>query len=92
MDAHSALLFLSAVTVAEIEDSITKLRREGAARKSKDLEGWLETVLQLYGDRVLAFDTPRRGSRAPCQIGRAGKVKRRDSPTSSLRQRRGTTA
>jgi toxin FitB len=58
MDDHSALLFLSAVTVAEIEDGITKLRREGATRKSKDLEGWLETVLHIYGDRVLAFDTP----------------------------------
>lgn len=58
MDEHSALLFLSAVTVAEIEDGITKLRREGATRKSEDLEGWLETVLHLYGDRVLAFDTP----------------------------------
>jgi toxin FitB len=52
-DAHSALLFLSAVTMAEIEDGIAKLQREGATRKSKDL-----AALHLYGDRVLAFDTP----------------------------------
>jgi len=58
MDLHSASLFLSAVTVAEIEDGIAKLRREGAARKSADLTAWLETVLHLYSDRVLAFDTP----------------------------------
>jgi predicted nucleic acid-binding protein len=58
MDTHSASLFLSAVTVAEIEDGIAKLRRVGAARKSADLTAWLETVLHLYGDRVLAFDTP----------------------------------
>jgi predicted nucleic acid-binding protein len=58
MDAHSALLLLSAVTVAEIEDGIARLRRQGATRKSNDLAGWLETVLHLYGDRVLAFDTP----------------------------------
>jgi predicted nucleic acid-binding protein len=58
MDTHSASLFLSAVTVAEIEDGIAKSRREGAARKSADLTEWLETVLHLYGDRVLAFDTP----------------------------------
>ena len=58
MDAHSALLFLSAVTVAEIEDGIAKLRREGSVRKSEDLAAWLETVLHLYGDRVLAFDVP----------------------------------
>lgn len=57
MDAHSTSLFLSAVTVAEIEDGIAKSRREGARRKSADLAAWLETVLHLYGDRVLAFDT-----------------------------------
>lgn len=56
MDTHSASLFLSAVTVAEIADGIAKLRREGARRKSADLAAWLEAVLHLYGDRVLAFD------------------------------------
>ena len=58
MDTHSAELFLSAVTVAEIEDGIAKSRREGATRKSADLRAWLETVLHLYGDHVLAFDAP----------------------------------
>jgi toxin FitB len=56
MDTHSASLFLSAVTVAEIEDGIAKLLREGARRKSTDLAAWLEAVLHLYDDRVLAFD------------------------------------
>jgi predicted nucleic acid-binding protein len=58
MDAHSASLFLSVVTVAEIEDGIAKLRRQGGTRKSSDLSEWLEAVLHLYGDHVLAFDTP----------------------------------
>lgn len=58
MDAQSASLFASAVTVAELEDGIAKLRRKGATRKSEDPAGWLETVLHLYGDRILAFDTP----------------------------------
>ena len=58
MDAHSDSLFLSVVTVAEIEDGIAKLRREGATRKSADLAAWLETVLHLYGNRILVFDTP----------------------------------
>jgi predicted nucleic acid-binding protein len=48
--------FLSAVTVAEIEDGIARLRREGARRKSAGLAAWLEAVLHLYGDRFLAFD------------------------------------
>ena len=57
MDLHSASLFKSAViTVAEIEDGIAKSRREGAARNSADLAAWLETILHLYSDRVLAFD------------------------------------
>jgi predicted nucleic acid-binding protein len=56
MDMHSASLLLSAVTVAEIEEGVAKSRREGATRKSSDLAAWLETVLHLYGDRVLAFD------------------------------------
>ncbi len=56
LEAHAADLFLSAVTVAEIEDGIAKLRREGARRKAADLAAWLEAVLHLYGERVLAFD------------------------------------
>jgi predicted nucleic acid-binding protein len=58
MDKHSASLFLSVVTVAEIEDGIAKLMREGATRKSADLASWLETVLHLYGQRILVFDVP----------------------------------
>lgn len=57
MDKHSAELFLSAVTVAEIEDGIAKLRREGATHKAADLMAWLETLLHLYGSRILPFDT-----------------------------------
>ncbi|MHB1302613.1 MAG: PIN domain-containing protein [Acidiphilium sp.] len=56
MDTNSAKLFLSVVTVAEIEDGIAKARREGATRKSRDLGAWLETVLHLYGARILPFD------------------------------------
>lgn len=57
MDAQSSSLFLSAVTIAEVEDGIAKLRREKATRRSKDLAQWLDAVLHLYGDRILAFDT-----------------------------------
>jgi hypothetical protein len=50
-------LFLSVVTVAEVEDGIAKLWRERATRRSKDLAQWLEVVLHLYGDRILGVDT-----------------------------------
>jgi len=58
MDAHSADLFLSAVTVAEICSGIAKLKREGSVAKAANITEWLELILHLYGDRVLAFDTP----------------------------------
>ena len=58
MDSHSPDLFLSAVTIAEVSDGIAKARREGACRKGTDLSAWLRTVLHLYGDRVLPFDSP----------------------------------
>lgn len=57
MDSHSPDLFLSAITIAEIADGIAKAKREGARRKADDLSAWLQTVLHLYGDRVLSFDS-----------------------------------
>lgn len=57
MDSHSTSLFISAVTVTEIEDGIAKLRREGATRKATDPGAWLDVLLHLYDDRILAFDT-----------------------------------
>jgi predicted nucleic acid-binding protein len=56
MDAHSSVLFLSAITIAEISDGIAKVRREGATRKASALSAWLRAVLHLYGERVLPFD------------------------------------
>jgi predicted nucleic acid-binding protein len=56
MDEQSADLYLSAVTVTEIEDGIAKARRERATRKAADLTAWLETLVHLYGNRILAFD------------------------------------
>jgi len=57
MDAHSPVLFLSAVTIAEIADGIAKARREGATRKAAGLSDWLRALLHLYAGRVLPFDT-----------------------------------
>ena len=57
MDSHSDDLYLSAVTIAEIADGIAQIKREGAKRKAADLSAWLRTVLHLYADRVLPFDS-----------------------------------
>jgi toxin FitB len=56
MDTHSADLFLSAVTIAEIVGGIAKSKRAGATRKSSLPSAWLGALLHLYADRVLPFD------------------------------------
>ena len=56
MDEHAAALFLSVVSIEEIEDGIAKLRREGARRRAEALNAWLETLLHLYSQRVLILD------------------------------------
>src|SRR2546423_15250730 len=56
MDRNSERLYLSAITIAEIEDGIAKARREGASRKASLLSQWLEALLHLYSERVLPLD------------------------------------
>jgi predicted nucleic acid-binding protein len=58
MDEHSFDLYMSAVSIAEIESGIAKLRRRGARRKADALTAWVDTLLHLYGERVLPFDVP----------------------------------
>ena len=56
MDRNSADLFISMITVAEVEEGIAKTRREGAHRKGDRLAEWLDTLLHLYSARVLPLD------------------------------------
>lgn len=56
MDRNSAVLYLSVITVAEVEDGIAKSYRQGAQRKADRLAEWLETLLHLYGSRILPVD------------------------------------
>jgi toxin FitB len=58
MERNSDRLYLSVITVAEVEDGIAKARREGAHRKADRLAEWLETLLHLYTDRILPVDVP----------------------------------
>jgi hypothetical protein len=50
-------LFLSVVTIAEIEQGISKLNRSGRIERAERLAVWLDELLQNYGGRVLAVDT-----------------------------------
>jgi predicted nucleic acid-binding protein len=56
MDENSTDLYMSAVSVAEIEAGIARLRRQGAARRADHLTAWLDTLLHLYAERVLPFE------------------------------------
>jgi predicted nucleic acid-binding protein len=56
MEQHSGALFLSVITVAEVQGGIAKAVRNGAFRKAERLGGWLDTVLHLYAARVLPLD------------------------------------
>ena len=56
LQRHSAALYLSVVTVAEIEGGIAKAQREGARRKAERLAEWLDVVLHLYSPRILILN------------------------------------
>jgi len=49
-------LFLSVVTVHEIECGITLLDRKGATAKARDLRRWMEGLVSTYEDRILPID------------------------------------
>lgn len=53
--ANADHLFLSTVTVAEIEAGIARAARIGAAAKAERLRLWLSAVEHLYGERILPF-------------------------------------
>lgn len=54
---HTDRLFLSAVTVAEIEQGICKLRRAGGVERATRLTHWLDGLVTKGADRILAFAT-----------------------------------
>ena len=49
-------LFLSTVTIAELEGGIAKARRLGSARKADLLAEWLERLMHFYSARILPVD------------------------------------
>jgi predicted nucleic acid-binding protein len=49
-------LFLSVVTIHEIEKGIALLEHKGATAKAANLSMWLGGLVAAYGDRILAVD------------------------------------
>jgi toxin FitB len=56
MEEKSEELYLSVITIAEVEAGIAKAQRLGATNKAERLAAWLDTILHLYGSRILPFD------------------------------------
>lgn len=52
---HDDELFLSAITLAEIQAGISQLERRGSARRAAALAYWLSAILELYDARTLSF-------------------------------------
>ncbi|MGO8074590.1 type II toxin-antitoxin system VapC family toxin [Rhizobium leguminosarum] len=50
-------LFLSALSVAEIEKGMRSLHRRGGIERAKRLSAWLDFVTESFGDRILPMDT-----------------------------------
>lgn len=49
-------LYISAVTVAEIEAGIARAVRIGATTKAERLRHWLDAIEHFYAGRILPFD------------------------------------
>jgi predicted nucleic acid-binding protein len=64
-------LFLSVVTIGEIENGIVKQERVNPSF-ANDLKTWLDDILMHYGDRILPFSTQiaRRWGRLCGELGR----------------------
>jgi toxin FitB len=52
----SDLAFLSSITVGELRRGVELIRRRGDADQAERLEAWLESVVEQFGERILAFD------------------------------------
>ena len=50
---HDEGLFLSVITLAEIQAGVSRLERKGAAKRAADLARWLSAILELYRSRTL---------------------------------------
>jgi predicted nucleic acid-binding protein len=58
LQTRSDRLYVSAVTISEIEQGICKLRRAGGTERADGLARWLDALIDEGGDRILSFDAP----------------------------------
>jgi toxin FitB len=54
--ASSEPIFLSAISVGEFRRGVELIRHRGDAERARRLEAWLASVVESFGQRILAFD------------------------------------
>lgn len=55
-ERHKNGLYMSVVSVAEIQGGISKLRRDGATQRAREMQTWADDLLDTYRERVLDLD------------------------------------
>ncbi len=55
MLSHENALYISIVTVAEVEQGIALLRRTGGIRRVQVLTDWLDRTIEIFGHRIELF-------------------------------------
>ena len=56
--AHAEQLFVSTITIAEIQAGISQLERKGSVQRAAALADWLGALLELYDSRMLPLTSP----------------------------------
>lgn len=56
MERNGASLFLSVMTITELDAGVLKLRRESKTERADQIAALVTAVLSDFGDRVLAID------------------------------------
>jgi toxin FitB len=56
LDRNGASLFLSVMTITELDAGVLKLRREGKVERADEIAGLVTAILTDFGDRVFAID------------------------------------
>jgi predicted nucleic acid-binding protein len=56
MERNGASLFLSVMTITELDAGVLKLRRERKAERADEIAGLVTAILTDFGDRVLTID------------------------------------
>jgi len=56
LQRNGASLFLSVMTITELDAGVLKLRREGKVTRADEIAGLVAAILSDFDDRILTFD------------------------------------